>query len=174
MQPYSQNIIFLDTEFSTLNPYEGEILSVGLIKMNGEEWYAELEYSEAECEEWVREHVLPKLKGKKISREEAKKQFTEFIGDSKPYIISYVVHYDSIYLHKLFWPEKCPFHWIPLDFASFLFAYGINPEDFHYQDKKTQFLKELGLDLRDYETHNALGDARLLRNTYLRLLEKKE
>lgn len=28
MKPYSDNIIFIDTEFSSVNPYKGEILSI--------------------------------------------------------------------------------------------------------------------------------------------------
>ena len=44
MKPYSGNIVFLDTEFSTLDPYNGEILSIGLVKMNGEELYVELKH----------------------------------------------------------------------------------------------------------------------------------
>ncbi len=44
MKSFSENIIFFDTEFSSLNPYEGEILSIGLVKPNGEELYLELEY----------------------------------------------------------------------------------------------------------------------------------
>lgn len=33
---FSDNIIFLDTEFSSLDPYKGEMLSVGLVKVNGD------------------------------------------------------------------------------------------------------------------------------------------
>jgi len=42
--PFSKNIIFLDTEFSSLDPYKGEMLSIGLAKLDGSELYLELEY----------------------------------------------------------------------------------------------------------------------------------
>src|SRR4030066_1628453 len=45
MKPFSDNIVFLDTEFSSLDPYKGEILSIGLVKMNGDGLYLELEYT---------------------------------------------------------------------------------------------------------------------------------
>ena len=45
MKSFSDNIIFLDAEFSTLDPYEGEILSIGLVKLNGDNLYLELEYN---------------------------------------------------------------------------------------------------------------------------------
>lgn len=35
-------LIFFDSEFSSLNPYEGEILSIGMVKENGDEFYLEL------------------------------------------------------------------------------------------------------------------------------------
>jgi hypothetical protein len=42
--PYTDNLIFYDSEFSSLDPYEGEILSIGMVKPNGQELYLELEY----------------------------------------------------------------------------------------------------------------------------------
>ena len=60
MKPYSDRIIFFDTEFTDLNAKTGELLSIGLIKYNGEELYLELE-STATPHPWVVEHVLPFL-----------------------------------------------------------------------------------------------------------------
>jgi hypothetical protein len=38
MQPFeAENILFIDTEFSDLDPYIGEILSIGMVKLSGEE-----------------------------------------------------------------------------------------------------------------------------------------
>ena len=36
MKTFSKNIIFIDTEFSTLDPCKGEILSIGIVKLSGE------------------------------------------------------------------------------------------------------------------------------------------
>lgn len=59
-KPFTDNVIFMDTEFSTNDPYEGEILSIALVKLDGEELYLELEF-EGEANEWVKKHILPKL-----------------------------------------------------------------------------------------------------------------
>jgi hypothetical protein len=37
--PYSDNIVFVDTEFSGLEHYLGELISIGLVKPGGEELY---------------------------------------------------------------------------------------------------------------------------------------
>src|SRR5277367_3332583 len=107
MKPFTDNIIFLDTEFSSLDPYEGEILSIGLIKPSGEAFYIELEY-DGPVSDWVKEHILPTLKGPKFSREEAKRKIKEFIGDSKPYMVAYVNQFDDVYFHKLFQGDELP------------------------------------------------------------------
>ena len=86
-KPYSDNIIFLDTEFSSLDPYKGEILSIGLVKLSGEELYLELEHN-GPVDLWVAENIIPDLKGQKISRKEALKKIKKFIGNQKPYIVA--------------------------------------------------------------------------------------
>ena len=52
-KPYSKNIIFLDTEFSSLDSNKGEILSIGLVKLDGKELYLELEY-DSPVSDWVK------------------------------------------------------------------------------------------------------------------------
>ena len=161
MKPFSDNIIFYNTEFTSPNPYEGEILSIGLVKLNGEKFYLELE-CDAEPSEWVKENIIPTLKGPKVSREEAGKQITEFVGSGKPYMVAFVNSFDAIYTYKLMGIDGHPFNWIPIDFASMLFAEGIDP-NFSY--------KELGIDTSKYHMHNALDDAKVLREVYLKLTE---
>jgi len=170
MKPFSGNIIFVDTEFSDLNPYKGEILSIGLVKLNGKELYLELEY-DCETSKWVKENVIPLLTKKKISREKAVKQIKKFVGNKKPYMVAYVNQFDAIYLYKLFGTENCPFYWIPIDFASMLFTVGISPGAYNYGDKHN-FFKELGIDYTKYKEHHALDDAKLLRQVYLKFMEK--
>jgi hypothetical protein len=44
LEPFEKkNIVFIDTEFSDLDPYKGEVLSIGAIKLTGEEFYIEIE-----------------------------------------------------------------------------------------------------------------------------------
>ena len=171
MKVFSNNIIFFDTEFSSLNPYKGEILSIGLVKLNGEELYIELEYN-GEVDKWVKENVTPFLIEEKVSRKECVRRIEKFVGDKKPYMLAYVNQFDTIYFYKLFGTENNPFHWIPIDFASMLFAVGVNPEEFN--ENKNKFCKRLGVDFSKYQEHNALDDARLLREIYLKFIENSK
>lgn len=176
IKPYSDNIIFFDTEFTDLNPQKGEILSVGMVKMNGEELYLEIE-SSGETSDWVKENILPMLKEQKVSKEEAAKKIIEFAGADKPHLISYVIEFDAPFFYKLMGVggdkgnKDLPFHWIILDFASFLFATGMSPVAFSSKEKES-LVKELGIDISNYKEHHALEDAKLLREVYLRLVDK--
>lgn len=166
MRPASDNVIFYDTEFSSLDPYVGEILSIGLIKVNGESLYLELEYSGV-YSDWVRENILDDLKGPKVSRQDAANQIKNFVGSSRPYMVANVNCYDAVYTYKLFGFDAHPFYWIPIDFASMLFANGIDPELYINRDEK--FFERIGVDFHKYYQHNALDDAKMLRDTYLAL-----
>lgn len=168
--PFSKNIIFFDSEFSSLNPYQGEILSVGMVKISGEELYLELEYG-GPADPWVKKNIIPTLKGQKVNRAEAIRRIKGFAGRRKPYLVSYVNQYDAIYLYKLFGGAKTPFYWIPIDFASILFGIGVNPESYFCNDKKN-FSQKLGIDVSKYKIHNALDDAKLLREVYLKMIKQ--
>lgn len=167
LNPFSENIIFFDTEFSDLDPYKGELLSIGMIKPSGEELYIEIDYA-GEVNDWVKRNVIPSLTGSKLTREEAKAKIREFMGSSTPYLVSYVNQFDAIYWYKLFGIENQPAYWIPIDFASVLFGAGINPTAYSNQE----FLDDLGIDARKYKKHNALDDARLLKEIYIKFFEK--
>lgn len=169
-KPFTKNIIFLDTEFSSNDPYTSETLSLGLIKMSGEELYLEIDQKN-EVSEWVQENILPTLTQEKVSREKAIKKIIDFVGRDTPYVISNVYLYDIVDLHKLFGSKSIkdlPFHWLPLDIASMFFALGKDP----YSLKDKNFLKEIGIDTDKFKhTHNALEDARLLKEVYLKLIQ---
>jgi len=174
IKPFSKNIIFLDTEFSSLDPYKGEILSIGLVKLNGEELYIEVEY-DGKVDEWVEKNIIPSLKEPKVSRKEAVQKVKEFIGNTEPYMVGYVNQFDAIYWYKLYKSagiKDDPFYWIPIDFASILFALGINPEKYNWENKDN-FYKEIGVDHSKYKKHHALDDAKLLREVYLKFIEDK-
>jgi hypothetical protein len=164
----NRKLIFVDTEFSTLDPYEGEILSVGMVKEDGEDLYLELEYS-GRVNEWVAENIIPTLNSTKYSREEARESIRSFAGSDEPVMMSCVNQYDTIYLYKLFGgPDACPFFWMPIDFTSILYAKGIDPEEYI---NRNGFILDLGIDLTSFREHNALDDAKLMRETYLKLAD---
>ena len=170
-KPFSENVVFFDTEFSTLDPYQGEILSVGMVKFSGEELYVELEH-DGVVSDWVKTNVLSGMTGEKVSREAARAKIQQFLGDSQPYLVGYVTSFDSIYFYKLFGTETSPAYWIPIDFASILFGLGIDPESYYRKDKKN-FFKRIGIDTSNYHEHNALDDAKLLREVYLKMSAKR-
>ncbi len=166
---HTKQIIFFDTEFTYLDARKGELLSLALVKDTGEELYIEFEQPAPDhMDPWVVEHVLPALSGTHIlSKEDAKEKIREFVGTEKPYIMAYVNQFDSIYWYDLFSdPQKHPGFWIPLDFASILFAHGFDPESMG----KQEFFDRIGVNKSDYATrdHNALEDAKLLREVYRR------
>jgi DNA polymerase III epsilon subunit-like protein len=174
MKPFSDNIIFWDTEFTSLDPYKGELLSLAFVKPDGSELYIELDYK-GDMDEWVKQNVIPTLTQPKISREEAIQKMTEFMGPSRPFLVAYVNQFDTIYLYKLLKTDSStknyPFHWMQLDISSMLFGLGIDPERFSFKHKDS-LVKELGIDFSKYKEHNALDDARLLRDIYLKLVEQ--
>lgn len=168
-RPFSDNIVFVDAEFTSLDPSGGEILSLALIRQDDSELYLELEVpDDVSVDPWVTEHVIPFLSGEKISREEACERIREFVGDGTPYLIAYVNQFDAVFLHKLFGLNRWPFHWLPIDFASILFSFGLDPEKLFDSDKafsRAQGVPRSG----EHRTHHALSDARLLRDIYRKL-----
>jgi hypothetical protein len=168
IKPFSDNIIFFDSEFSSFDTKKGEILSIGMVKMNGEELYLELKNT-TEPDEWVKENVVPLLTGEKIGWEEAKEKIKKFAGNSTPFLLSYIDNYDAVYLKNMIGPGKTNiFHWITIDIASMFFALGRNPEDFGDADRDGTFEK-MGIDWKKYREHHALDDAKLLREFYLKI-----
>ncbi|HWQ60484.1 MAG TPA: hypothetical protein VN420_05080 [Candidatus Fimivivens sp.] len=162
---FSENIVFFDAEFTSLHPYEGEILSVAIVKPSGEELYLEIERDPDSAHPWVRENILPLLDGNPMTPEKARERIRHFLGDSAPYLVSYVSHFDTVFLHKLFPDEEWPFNRYPIDFASMLFSVGLNPSNLLENDRVLS--ESLGIEPSDARRmHHALNDARLLRDAY--------
>ena len=172
LEPYEkENIVFIDTEFTSLDPYKGELLSIGLVKLTGEELYIELE-CDAEPTEWVAKHIVPTLKETKVSRAQAMELVRVFLDNKMPFMVGFVDNYDVIYMTKLFGEGKLPFRWMTIDFASILFAAGVNPVKFQADEKgAVYFYKKLGIDLNKYRQHHALDDAKLLRDVWFKMVK---
>jgi len=171
IKPFSDNIVFLDTEFNGNDPYVAELLSLGMVTMDGRDFYAEIEFT-GELDPWVKENVEPYLTGKKISREKVVKQASRFVGTAKPQLISFINAFDYVYLTKLFTRDiiNSIFKWPPLDFGSVLWGNGIDPTRY-YEKTENNLFSELKIDLEKYNRHNALDDAKLLREVYLKMIK---
>lgn len=163
------NLIFIDTEFTSLDPSVGEILSLAIIKPSGEELYIELEY-EGTVDSWVKKNILPTLKQNKISTADAVKKIRRFLGKKMPFAVAYVDNYDSLYFVKMFGAGKLPFKWMTIDFSSILFANGIDPTGLLANESAAKtFYRSVGIDIAKYHQHHALDDARLLRDVWLKI-----
>jgi len=171
LEPYEKkNIIFIDTEFSDLDPYKGELLSIGIVKLSGEELYIEFDY-DGESNDWVKKNIIPTLTGEKLSREQSAVRIKEFLGDTQPFAVCFVDNYDVIYLTKLFGVGNLPFRWVTIDFATILFTIGINPVKFQLDNSGARsFYKKLGIDMKNYRQHHALDDAKLLRDVWMKVV----
>lgn len=167
-KPFTDNLIFFDTEFTGNNPALDEIISIGMVKMDGSELYLELE-SNIPASNWIKENVLPSLKNTKVSKEVAIEEINKFIGNNKPYLISNRSAFDTAYLYKIYKFHTAPFQEFTIDFSNILFLYGFDPK-FFGGDNKIKFCEVLGVDITKYKIHNALDDARLLREVYLKII----
>jgi len=165
---FSENIIFFDAEFTSLHPRDGEILSVAFVKPGGEELYLEIERDRALSDAWVTENILPMLDGSPMPPEAACDRIREFIGADEPYLVSYVSHFDTVFVHKLFGESVRPFSRYPIDFASMLFTTGFNPSNLLENDRLLS--ESLGVEPSTHRRmHHALNDARLLSDAYGKL-----
>ncbi len=169
-KPFSENIIFYDTEFSSQDPYIGEILSIGAVKMNGEEFYCEVEY-EGEYSDWVKENLLDTLTGQKLTRAEAVESLQSFIGSDCPYMVCHGNGSDVVYTRKLSGLNDLGFHEVVIDFAAILFGLGYDPSIFRNNDF-TELANMLGVPATVGHNHNALDDAKFLREVYIALENK--
>lgn len=172
-KPYeSENLIFIDTEFTDLDPSKAELLSIGIVKLNGDELYIELEH-EGPVSAWVNDNIIKDLRAKKHSKTEAKKLIEDFLGDSNPFAVAFVDNYDVILLTDLLgWGDDLPFRWATIDFASVLFSIGINPVKFKGDKQNAAaFYRKIGVDTQKYEKHNSLEDAKKLREIWIKTLE---
>jgi DNA polymerase III epsilon subunit-like protein len=166
---YSDNIVFLDTEFTDLNARTGELLSIGMVAMDGSELYLEFEYH-GPVHPWVEKNILPTLTRSKVTKIAAEKIIRKWVGESKPYAMAYVNQFDAIFWYDLMGSPKDtnPVFWIPIDFASILFANGDDPNSF----AKDSFFTDLGIDVSVYTKHNALDDAQMLKEVYHKYISR--
>ena len=166
---FSDNVIFFDGEFTTLEPTTGRLLSLALVKPSGEYLYLELETGDAQVHPWTAEHVVPLLTAPKISDDEAREKIRAFVGDGRPFLVAKTNQFDWVFLAKLIGIQKKDeggdiFNWRPIDFTSILFGRGVDPST-----PSTVLAKEMGVDIpENFREHHALSDAQLLRALYLK------
>jgi hypothetical protein len=143
--------IFFDTEFledgKTIAP-----ISIGMVRADGKEYYAEFAdapFDRIAKEPWLMQNVVPYLDGNNLkSRERIRKEILEFVGPS-PSFWAYYADYDWVLLCQLYgrmidlpdgWPMFC--------------------------NDLRQMTGTIKLPEQTSSEHNALNDARWLRDCY--------
>lgn len=109
-------IYVIDTEFAE-RPGSIELISIGIAAEDGRTYYAENAEFSGECNDWVRENVLPKLTGRSASISVIADEILAFVsGDDHPEFWAYYGDYDWVVFCWLFgsmvdlptgWPMLC-------------------------------------------------------------------
>jgi hypothetical protein len=147
---------FIDSEFCE-DGKTIDLISIGIINEYGRSYYAinkECQFWKAN--EWVVEHVLPKIRGDiehEKTREEIKRDLLDFVNsDPLPEFWGYYADYDWVVLCQLFgrmvdlpgnWPKYCN------DVKQFCFELG-----------------NLRLPKQGKDEHHALADARWVKSAW--------
>lgn len=141
--------IFLDTEFTNFE--QPELISIGLVTLSREEFYAEVEFNLEACSGFVRATVIPLLSSaEKYSLAELKTRLSAWIEEirkGEPVVLCFDSVYDRAMLELIFcndFPSGASLH--PLG-ASYINK--IKQYEYHVRTKQVE--------------HHALHDARALR-----------
>ena len=104
--------IFFDTEFINLKD-SIHLLSIGMIRDDGEVYYAELESTDRKlADKWVKKHVIPYLNGPLKSRDQIAFDIKQFCGND-PDFWAFFGSFDMLLLKRIFggmidWPANWP------------------------------------------------------------------
>jgi hypothetical protein len=147
-------LVFFDTEF--IDDAAGRSilpLSIGMIRADGREFYAELDADVSHASPWVRENILPTLVQPKRGSLVVAAEIRAFVGNDPEFWAHYAA-YDWVVLCQMFgglmqlppgWPSYVR------DLRCLMDDCGVWVNDQHDNQ------------------HHALSDARWVRETWLRL-----
>lgn len=150
-------IVAFDTEFIE-DGRTIDLISIGMVRLDGAEYYAEI----AECDltrasQWVQDNVVPHLSGKTTPRVQVAREIIDFAG-VQPQFWAYYASYD--------WVALCQLYGTMMDLPK---GWPMFCRDLRQvtADMPTQAIPMQHVD----DEHNALADARWLRDTiqFLRL-----
>ena len=172
-------LIFTDTEFTGLHK-NNTLISIGLVSGNGEKFYAEFnDYNKSQCDEWIHENVIAKLKWNDIDVffEADTETNTTYVKNDKKHV--------SILLHKWlskfskieFWGDVIAYDWVLfMDLLGMGSPMRIMPKNFTSYQAYDIFtaLRMKGLNSREnrhvllglenkINQHNSLYDAEIIK-----------
>lgn len=138
--------LWLDTEF---NSFCGELISIALVSEDDKEFYEVLELP-SNINPWVANNVIPLLNKNPISRKELQEKLRKFLLQFK--------HVEVI----ADWPEDIS-HFMNVQVSQFGHRIATPPQTIRLV---TNLLPE------SQTPHNALSDAKALREAHLKILKK--
>jgi hypothetical protein len=144
---------YLDTEFYEDGQFIDPI-SIGIVSEDGREFYAEFPPVEVPSDHFVSKNVLPHLRGGFMSPENIRFELLSFIGaDRHPQFWGWFASYDWIVVCQIFGTMMQ----LPDDFPKYI-----------HDLKSIQkiFLPDFKFPVQQSVPHNALEDARELRDRY--------
>jgi len=174
--------IFLDTEFTGLHQ-SGQLISLALVGMDGQWFYAEFtDYDAESLSDWHRQYVIPNLLLEKDThpsfagnngitvlgtKKKVVPELKKWIsGFEQIEIWADVLAYDWVFFCELFGGSlhlPKPIFYIPHDFSTLLKIKGIDPDT-----ARESLAQEWSKQYNTFK-HNALYDAFLLRTAYQKL-----
>lgn len=157
--------IFFDTEFQEYRPDCYTLISLGAVRDDGEEFYAEADWWDpAGAHDWLKKFVVPKLTGFRMNKRQMRSAFIEFVGPvqmERPEFWGYFCCHDWFLLLDMLggfmktpdrWPQWCN------DIQTIRTA------------TKTLHVPNVFLN-EETEAHNALTDAKWTKAMYERFVE---
>ena len=140
--------LFLDTEF---NGFQGELLSMALVPeyRNGQEFYVELEFK-GQLDPWVKENVVPHMFLTPATKSEFQQQLKHYLYKVGPCTI------------VADWPD---------DIRYLCESLITGPGECLWPIPNLSFDLDFNIKYNSEVPHNALWDARAIRNAYLENLK---
>lgn len=159
--------IFFDTEFTGLHQ-NTTLISIGMITEDDKELYCELnDYDKNQIDKWLEDNILSNLYHINIvDTYELRERIEKFIEPYKSIefwsdCLSYDwVLFNQIWGHAFNIPKSI--YYIPFDLSTLLKIKGIDPDI-----SREEFAEMVD----EKEKHNALWDAKVIRNCYLKAID---
>jgi len=174
--------IFFDTEFTGLHQ-NTTLISIGLISECGKTFYAELtDYDKSQIDDWLQENVINNLLVKENSTVGLDYPDTRIVIGTMNSIKTYLTEWLSQFEEVEMWSDCLSYDWvlfnqifghafnipknvfyIPFDICTLFYAQGIDPD---INREEFSGLTEGSM------KHNALWDAKVIRECFNKLNEK--
>lgn len=169
--------VFFDSEFTGLHQ-NTTLISIGFISECGKTFYAEFtDYDKSQIDEWLQENVINNLHlpyPQPYKTNLSKQEVRGCVSDVKPYLTEWFNQFESVEI----WSDCLAYDWVLFN-QIFGHAFNIPKNIYYIPFDLSTLLKVSGIDpdisreefvglLPEGGKHNALWDARVIRECYLK------